>query len=278
MAQAAELRKAAKTPPTPTLTHRSLKRGLSLLEILGGSGGPLGLADIARRSGLHRSTAHHLLQTLVGLGYLRQDGATRCYELAAKLFQLTEQIWTPEQLGVLARPFVSELAKISGEGASCAAYHDGVVRIVAKFEQEHPMRVVDNAVSARPIHAAAVARAIVAFLPKRDLGALLDTVRFDRFTPNTIVKRRALEAELERIRTSGVAFDDEEHIEGIRCIAAPVRIYNGQVIASLCAVGPKSRMTKQRLRELKAPILELAADLSARLGSRVKDRRPPKLA
>ncbi len=275
MPQIAQLKKSEKSP---TLTHRSLERGLSLIEIVGGSNGPLGLAEIARRSGLHRSTAHHLLQTLVSLGYLRQDGATRCYELAAKLFQLTEQIWTPEQLGVLARPFVSELARISGEGASCAAYHEGIVRIVAKFEQERPMRVVDNAVAARPIHATAVARAIVAFMPKRELDAMLGTLTYEQFTPRTIVKRRALEIELGRIRTSGVAFDDEEHIEGIRCIAAPVRIYNGQVIASLCAVGPKSRMTRQRLRELKTPILELAAALSARLGSRPDDRRPPKVA
>lgn len=270
MAQAERLRD---DKASALVTHRSLERGLSLLEIVSDSRDPLGLADISRRSGLHRSTTHHLLQTLVGLGYLRQDGATRCYELASKLFRLTEQIWTPDQLGVLARPFVSQLARLSGEGASCAAYHDGIVRIVAKFEQERPMRVVDNAVAARPIHATAVARAIVAFLPKRELDALLPTVSFERFTPRTIVKRRALDAELSRIRAAGVAFDDEEHIEGIRCIAAPVRIYNGQVIASLCAVGPKSRMTRQRLRELKGPILEVAAALSARLGARADTRR-----
>ena len=79
---------------------------------------------------------------------------------------------------------------------------------------------------------------------------------YERYTPRTIVQRRALEAELRRIRSAGCANDDEEHIEGIRCVAAPVRIYSGQVVASLCTVGPKSRMTRQRLRELSAPLLK----------------------
>jgi len=68
--------------------HRSLERGLRLVETVALNGGSTSLAEAARRTGLHRSTAHHLLQTLVGLGYLRQDPDTRAYELAAKPFQL----------------------------------------------------------------------------------------------------------------------------------------------------------------------------------------------
>ena len=50
-------------------------------------------------------------------------------------------------------------------------------------------------------------------------------------------------------------------------MAAPVRIYSGQVVASLCTVGPKSRMTRQRLRDLSVPLLKIAAAVSERLGA-----------
>src|ERR1043165_4452114 len=107
------------------MTHRSLERGLHVMEVIAASGGLISLAEIARRTGLHRSTGHHLLQTLVGTGYLSQDPASRSYEPAPKVFQLPGRSWAPEQLGVIAQPLVAELARVSGEGASLAAYRDG---------------------------------------------------------------------------------------------------------------------------------------------------------
>jgi IclR family acetate operon transcriptional repressor len=249
------------------MTHRSLERGLHVLEVIAQSGGLISLAEVARRTGLHRSTGHHLLQTLVGAGYLRQDAATRSYELSPKLFQLTGRTWTPEQLGVIAQPIVAELARASGEGASLAAYRDGVVKVVAKCDHEGPVRVVQDVGAERPIHATAVGKAIVAFLPAAELTGVLDRITYERYTPRTIITRDSLESELRRIRSSGFCYDDEEHIEGIRCAAAPVRIYSGQVVASLCVLGPKSRMTRQRLRELSEPLLRLAAVISERLGT-----------
>jgi len=267
MPEGARLKVSAEDEGAARLTHRSLERGLHLIEVIAASGGLIGLAEIARRTGLHRSTSHHLLQTLVGLGYLRQDGATRSYELSARLFQLTERTWTPEQIGVIAQPVVVELARMTGQGASLATYRDGVVRIVAKCDHDGPVRIVQDVGAERPIHATAVGKAIVAFLPPAELEGLLSRLTYERYTPRTIVQRGALEAELRRIRMAGCANDDEEHIEGIRCVAAPVRIYSGHVVASLCTLGPKSRMTRQRLRDLRDPLIGLAAKLSERLGA-----------
>ena len=135
---------------------------------------------------------------------------------------------------MIAQPVVVELARVTGEGASLAAYRDGVVKIVAKCDHDGPVRVVQDVGAERPIHATAVGKAIIAFLPAAELDGLLARLAYERYTPRTIVQRGALEAELRRIRAAGCANDDEEHIEGIRCVAAPVRIYSGQVVASLC--------------------------------------------
>jgi IclR family acetate operon transcriptional repressor len=255
------------------VTHQSLERAMHVLEVVASSGGQTSLAEIARRTGLHRSTTHHLLQTLVGLGYLRQDPSSRAYELAAKLFQLTGRTWTPEQLGEIAEPFLAELTRLSGEGSSLAAYRGGVVKIVAKREAEGPVRVVQDVGADRPIHATAVGKAILAFLPAPEIDGLVARTTLARFTPKTIVTRAALQVELARIRENGCALDDEEHNEGIRCIAAPVFAYTGQVVASLCAVGPKSRMTRQKLRALRAPLFALARKLSERLDWRADEKR-----
>lgn len=247
-------------------THRSLERGLAVLESVAAAAGSVSLAETARRTGLHRSTAHHLLQALVSLSYLRQDPETRGYELSAKPFQLTGRTWSAEQLAVIAQPVLAELTRRGGEASSLAAYRNGAVTVVAKREHDGPVRVVQDVGARRPLHCTAVAKAILPWLPVPELGGLLARMRFTRHSPKTIVTRAAFEAELRRIRTVGYALDDEEHIEGIRCIAMPVFGHTGQVLASICTLGPRSRMTYQRLRELRAPLAELSGEMSERLG------------
>jgi len=247
-------------------THQSLERGLRLVEAVALNGVQTTLAEAARRTGLHRSTAHHLLQTLVSLGYLRQDADTRAYELGAKPFQITGRTWSPEQLAAIAQHSLAELTRRSGEGSSFSVYRDGAVTVVAKREHDGPVRVVQDVGARRPLHCTAVAKAILPWLAAPELAGLLARIRFERHTPKTIVTRAAFETELRRIRSAGYAVDDEEHIEGIRCIAMPVFGHTGQVLGSICTLGPKSRMTYQRLRDLRAPLGELSAKLSQRLG------------
>lgn len=246
------------------LTHQSLERGLRILEAVAASGGRATLAETARRTVLHRSTTHHLLQALVSVGYLRQDIQTRSYELTAKLFRLTARIWSPEQIGCIAQPVTAELTSLTGEGSSVAAYYDGTVTIVAKCDPGNPVRVVQDIGASRPIHATAVGKAIVAFLPPADRASVISKLRFHRYTGRTLVTRERFEAELRRVRSGGYALDDEEHYEGIRCIAAPIFAYTGHAVASLCVVGPKLRITRQKVRELRKPLLECAHSLSAK--------------
>jgi DNA-binding IclR family transcriptional regulator len=247
-------------------THRSLERGLALLESVAAGRGPVPLVDVARRVGLHRSTAHHLLQTLVSAGYLRQEQATRGYELTPKLFQITGRLWSPEQLGEIAQPFLEQLTQETGEGTSVAAWLDGAVCIVAKREADGPVRVVQSLGVDRPIHCTAVGKALAAWLPAAEMRAALARTRMERLTPKTITTHAAFEAELRRIRAAGYALDDEEQHLGLRCIAMPVFCYTRQVFAAMCVLGPKQRMTHQKLLAVRTPLGALSRKLSERLG------------
>jgi DNA-binding IclR family transcriptional regulator len=251
---------------TARLTHQSLERGLRILETVALNGGTTTLAETVRRTALHRSTAHHLLQTLVSFGYLHQDRQTRGYELTAKLFRLTARVWTPEQIGRIAEPVTQELTEQTGEGSSVATFTNGTITIVAKCDPGNPFRIVEEIGKPRPIHATAVGKAIVAFLPSAERTAIAARLSYERYTPRTIANREDFEAEMLRIQAAGYAVDDEEHHEGVRCMAAPIFSYAGHVVACLCVLGPKFRMTRRKLRELRVPLLERAKSLSTRLG------------
>lgn len=257
-------------------THQSLKRGLKIIEVIADIGSPATLAEIARKTTLPRSTAHHLLRALVEFGYLTQDNDARTYSLAPKLFRLTGSTWTNEQLAEIAMPFLNELSRRTGEGTSLAVLRDSIVTVIAKREPEGPVRVVQEVGSIRPIYCTAVGKVLAAWLSEQELNGIIRRTAFEPKTAKTITTPTAFRRELARIRATGFAIDNEEHIKGIRCIATPVRDYSGDVRAALCIVGPKSHLPKPRLTEIRRPLIAVSADLSARLGygsmKKIEDR------
>ncbi len=172
-------------------------------------------------------------------------------------------------------PFLDDLSRRVGEGTSLATFRDGVVTVVAKRESEGPVRVVQEVGAERPIYCTAVGKALGAWLPQQELEGIMARTAFERKTARTILTPVALRRELARIRATGFAIDNEEHMEGIRCIATPVRDHSGRVCASLCVVGPTSRLPQRRLAEIRRPLAAVAADLSARSGYGSSDAGEP---
>jgi IclR family acetate operon transcriptional repressor len=220
------------------LSHQSLERGLRVIEAISDFGGSASVSAIARKTGLPRSTVHHLLRSLIAFDYLLQGGEAQPYKLAPRLFKLTGRAWTQGQLAEISVPFIDELSRRTGEGTSLAILREGVVSVVAKRDSEGPVRVVQKVGTVRPIYCTAVGKILAAWLPEREIDDIIGRIVFERITANTITAPAVLKRELARIRANGFAVDNEEHIEGIRCIAAPVRDHSGAVCAALCIVFP----------------------------------------
>jgi IclR family acetate operon transcriptional repressor len=85
-------------------------------------------------------------------------------------------------------------------------------------------------------------------------------------TPHTITDPDRLKNELRHVRELGYAVDDEEHEEGVRCLAVPVRDASGQVVASLSVSGPVTRLNDQQVASVVPELLDCGAKLSGRLG------------
>ena len=148
-----------------------------------------------------------------------------------------------------------------------AAWIHGSVTIAAKREPGGPVRVVQDVGSTRQLYCTAVGKALAAWLPASEVRAALANTRMEALTPRTITTRAAFDAELRRVRAAGYAVDDEEQYYGLRCVAMPVFCYSGEVIASMCVVGPKHRMTNRKLQEVRGPLAVLSRRMSERLGA-----------
>ena len=197
------------------ISHQSLERGLRVIETIADFGGSASASVIARKTGLPRSTAHHLLRSLITFGYLLQDGEAQPYKLAPRLFKLTGCAWTHAQLAEISSPFIDELSRRTGEGTSLAILRERIVTVVAKRDSEGPVRVVQKVGTVRPIYCTAVGKILAAWLPEKELDDIIGTIVFEKLTAKTITSPAVLQRELARIRANGFAIDNEEHIEEI---------------------------------------------------------------
>jgi len=99
-----------------------------------------------------------------------------------------------------------------------------------------------------PLHSTGLGKAILAHLPEERVESIVDHHGMPASTPETITDRDELFDALERIRDRGFAFDDEERLRGLRCVAAPI-LANDDVVGAISVSGPTNRLRDDRYRE-----------------------------
>lgn len=108
-------------------------------------------------------------------------------------------------------------------------------------------------------------------MPSSEVKRIISTKGLPRFTKNTITDPDVLEAELAKIQIQGYAIDNEEIMDGLRCVAAPIRDHRGKVCAAISISGPDSRLEGERLEMAIKIITKTAEEISVELGYQLKE-------
>ncbi|WP_166908699.1 IclR family transcriptional regulator [Mycobacterium sp. DL440] len=209
-----------------------------VLDVFDGPG-RLTLAEIVRRTGLPRSSAHRILERLVHLRWLRRDG--RDYELGMRLVELGSLALHQDRIHRAAIPLLRDLHRATGLVVQLAVLDGSDVVYLEKIGDQMVAAIPTRIGGRQPAHCTAVGKAILADNSSVEVDL---TVRKTRFSIST---ERQLAAELAKVRAHGVAFEREESLAGFGCVAAPVGPA-GAAVAAVSVCGPMSRMTfDQRL-------------------------------
>lgn len=205
--------------------------------------GRLTLAQIVRRTGLPRSSAHRMLERLVQLRWLRRSG--RDYELGMRLVELGSLAVHQDRLHRAAVPLLHDLHRATGLVVHLAVLDGSDVVYLEKIGDRMTAAIPSRVGGRQPAHCAAVGKAILAHTDGADALATVDLAsRRTKYTIGTAVQWRA---ELAKVRAHGVAFDREESVAGFGCVAAPIG-GSGDPVAAVSVCGPMSRMNfDQRL-------------------------------
>jgi len=247
-----------------------VERTLDILEALADRG-EAGIAQLSVQVGLHASTVHRLLSTLIARGYVRQNQETGRYLLGLKALDVARAVKDHLDVRMEAQPILRDLMQKSGETSNLAVL-DGqhLVYLEQASCPEWMLRMFVQVGAQAPLHSTASGKVLLAHLPDKDLQALLLSYQLTPFASRTIVDKQLLLAELEEVRRRGYATDYGEQEEGVSCVAAPVRDSTDRVVAAISISGPWIRITRERV-DLLIPLLwEACARLSAALGCRMQ--------
>ncbi len=255
---------------------QSLDRAVAVLDLLGESEGPLGLADVCERMALHKSTAHRALMVLERRGLIERTPENR-FHLGLKLYDLGSR--AVEQIDLRARvhPWFRRLSAQVGETIHLGVLQKTSVVYLDKVEPNNRRVWLASRIGAsNPVYCTAMGKAMLAFLPAEAAAEIIGRIRFVRYTRRTLMTPEALMRSLDRVRRRGYAIDDEEVEEGVRCIGAPILSESGHPMAAVSVSGPTSRITQQSVPGIAEHLLRCCREISASLG--VRERKKPQTA
>jgi DNA-binding IclR family transcriptional regulator len=238
---------------------QSLARGLKILDILSQSPDGASITELADVLGVDKGSASRLVSTLIRYGYAEKNEVTRRFTLGPQVVSLSRSMLTRLPLRDAAKPYLRQMMERTGECAHLAVPAQGKVLYIDQVESPATLRVNAAVGTLNPLHCTALGKVLLAF-GNIDLPANLDS-----YTPHTITDPEALHRQLDEIRRQGFAVDDEEFDLGVRCIAVPVVDFRGKVVGAVGISGPSSRVTRERLPELAAIVLEIGKALLERM-------------
>jgi DNA-binding IclR family transcriptional regulator len=238
---------------------------LEILEALGRGEGPMTLADLVAASGRPKGTVHRMLSTLVNTGFATYSRETGLYALTLKAWRIGSGALRDFDLVERARPFLDDLRARTGETVHLSVLEaPGEVVYVAKVMSPKSIGVQTRLGQLSPSWCTATGRAILAFDE-----AAADSVlsqRLERRTPKTVTDPKAIRRILARVREQGYAVTRAENHPDMGGVAAAVRDYTTQVIASVGVAMPVFRMSDDVVDAVVPSVCRAAEAISAAMG------------
>lgn len=251
-------RAADPTEATPAL------RLLALLEHIAGRDRQHSLQELAEATGAPKPTLHRMLQQLEGAGWLVREDDGRRYGSGARLRRLAEHTLMHGSMHDARHRVLRRLVDRLGETCNLTSWAGGEVVYLDRVETAAPLRFYLQPGSRVPAHCSASGKLFLAQMSAAQRRRLLQAAPLEAYTAQTLTRPAALEVELAQVRRDGHAFDREEFLPGLVCVAVPVPPARGRRAALALAVqAPVMRLPAERAHEMLPALQEAARALAA---------------
>ncbi|MFD1686719.1 IclR family transcriptional regulator [Halobellus litoreus] len=241
-------------PNTPVKTAQTTFRIVETLKALDGAT----VTQLANHLDIAKSSAHNYLQTLDHEGYVVETDGT--YEVGLRFLDLGGYARSRERLYSIATPEMERLAESTGEYANLLVEEHGVGVFLARERGESAVSLDSYTGQSVRLHTTALGKTVLAYLSRERVESIVDRHGLPAMTDRTITDRTELFDALEEIRQQECAYDRQERIKGLNCVAVPI-LNDDDIAGALSVSGPVSRMDQERIDEEILPELRRAANI-----------------
>ncbi|MWG33457.1 IclR family transcriptional regulator [Halomarina oriensis] len=225
---------------------KSVENAFEILDALKELDGA-GVSELSEHLDFPKSTIHNYLSTLLQEEYVVKDGST--YHVGIRFLEYGAFARIQMDIYDIAKPEVDTLAETTGELANLMVEQHGRGSYLHRARGDRAVQVEAHVGTRVPLHGTALGKAILAHLPEERVDEIVEMHGLQAYTPKTVTDRAELDEDLAEIREAGVAFDDEERLPGLRCVAAPILSNNGRVLGAISVSGPSNRIRDERFTE-----------------------------
>jgi IclR family pca regulon transcriptional regulator len=236
----------------------SLARGLEVIRAFTRSKPSMTLSQVAERTDMNRAAARRFLLTLVREGYAETDG--KYFRLKPKVLELGFSVLASMDITEVMQPVMNELADAIGESCFGVVLDGDSCVYVARAASRQVFNVGISIGSRAPAHCMSSGRVLLAALSDGEVDAYLQSVKLEKFTPNTITSKVKLRGMIEDARRQGYAIVDQEFEVGLRSVSVPILDRARKVVAALNITCPTPRIAPEKIRTHILPKLQAAAE------------------
>lgn len=250
-----------------------LVKTIQVLRVLASHERPVGPTEIARESGLDRSTVHRILVTLARDRLVDRVDGEGTYHLGVGLARLGLIAASRLDLRRVARPYLERLFARLSETVNLGVLDDDAMLYLDMIESHHGLRMSASVGSRDSPATTSLGKAILAFLPDERREELLVRLTIVPTTPRSIRTTDELRAALAEVRERGYAIDYEENEVGACCIGAPILGADGVALGAISVSLPTARCSAEARAEIVAGVCEAARKIAQEVGGPVAARR-----
>lgn len=258
---------SARSFPSDSLPQSSLVNGFRVLESFATGQSELGVSEVARRVGLHKSTVSRIMATLAQMDYLSKDPETAKYRLGISLLTLAAPLLESLDIRVVAHPCLRDATEATGETSALAVVSDPGLVVVDQVASSQFVKHTQSIGTQYRDWGSASVRVMLARMPaSRALQLLASEILPDANLADDESRRNALMAELDSVRAAGYAINDGDSDPFEFGVSSPVFDINGDLAGAVVLSAPRARVSRELRAKLIKETLKTAREISGRLG------------
>ena len=239
--------KEKESDPRDRYFSRAVSNALQILDLLSGSISPLTMSEIARKTGINKTSVFRFLYTMEETGHVSKDEAGR-YSTSYSGNEQSSFI-SPGELRSAALSHMKTLRSRYSETVSLGILMKNHIEVIEVLDSPHLIRMGNRLGAILPPHASSMGKAITAFQEEELQDRLINGYGMIRLTGETIIDDIRLKEEYSRIREKGWSHDDRESAAEGQCFGAPIRL-RGRTIAALSISFPSFRVLEGKNRQV----------------------------